>query len=109
MTERNLAISRVVDEVAKEIGYSSTQVALAWIKQKNPRIIPIVGARKAEQISDSIGCLSVSISNEQMEKLNEASKIELGFPHEFLNRPTLKEVAFGGTYDKLYPFSGNII
>jgi aryl-alcohol dehydrogenase-like predicted oxidoreductase len=100
-TERNLAIAQGVAEVAKEIGCSSTQVALAWVKQQKPRIIPIIGARKAEQIADSVACVNVSISSEQMEKLNVASAIELGFPHDFLNRPSVKDVSFGGTYDKV--------
>ena len=103
MTERNLAIANVVSEVANEIGCSATQVALAWVRQQNPRIIPIIGARKSEQIEDSLGCLTVSLSAEQLDKLHQASKIELGFPHEFLNRPTLKDVAFGGMYEKMYP------
>ena len=100
-TERNLSIAKVVSDVAKEIGCSSTQVALAWVKQKNPRIIPIIGARKAEQIADSVASLNVFIPIEQIDRLNAASAIELGFPHDFLNRPSVKDVSFGGTYDKV--------
>lgn len=101
MTQRNLAIAQVVGEVAKELGVNSTQVALAWVKQQNQRIIPIIGARKAEQIADSLGCLGVTLSTEQLLKLDRASAVELGFPHDFLNRATVKDVSFGGTYDKV--------
>lgn len=101
MTQRNLEIARQVGEVAKELGVNSTQVALAWVRQQNPRIIPIIGARRAEQIADSLGCLEISLSFEHIKKLNEASAIELGFPHDFLNRATVKDVSFGGTYDKV--------
>jgi aryl-alcohol dehydrogenase-like predicted oxidoreductase len=99
MTERNLAISKVAAEVAQEVGCSSTQVALAWIKHKNKRIIPIVGARKAEQIADSVGAIAIQLSESQMEKLNAVSAIELGFPHDFLGRASVKDVSFGGLYD----------
>lgn len=101
MTPRNLTIAGVVGEVAQELGISATQVALAWIREQNKRIIPIVGARKAEQIKDSLGCLEVSLDAEQLAKLQKASEIELGFPHDFLNRPTVKEVSFGGTFGKI--------
>lgn len=101
MTQRNLGIAQKVGEVAKELGVNSTQVALAWVRQQNPRIIPIIGARKSEQIADSLGRLGITLPSEHLQKLNEASAIELGFPHDFLSRATVKDVSFGGTYDKV--------
>jgi aryl-alcohol dehydrogenase-like predicted oxidoreductase len=91
LNERNISIAQEVKKVAKEIGCSTAQVALNWIRQQNillemPRskIIPIIGSRKESQIKDNLACLEFQLSNEQMKKLNEISKIELGFPHDFL-------------------------
>jgi hypothetical protein len=36
-----------------------------------------------------------------MNKLSEASRIDLGFPHEFLSRDYIRDIVFGGTYDKI--------
>ena len=81
--ERNTAITKTVVKVAESLGVSPAQVAIRWTMQQDQTSIPIVGARKLAQIEDSLGCLSFSISDEAMNELNEASAIELGFPHRF--------------------------
>jgi aryl-alcohol dehydrogenase-like predicted oxidoreductase len=84
LSETNLAIARAVDAVADEIGKTSAQVATAWVKQRGTTIIPIVGARKVAQIQDLIGSVDVKLAPEQVKKLDEVSKVPLGFPREFL-------------------------
>ena len=44
ITERNLAIARVVEEVAAAKGCSMTQVAINWVRQQDQQMIPVVGA-----------------------------------------------------------------
>ncbi|MCB9640953.1 MAG: aldo/keto reductase [Myxococcales bacterium] len=83
-SERNMMIAKAVDAVADELGVSSAQVANAWVQAQGYRYIPIVGARKVEQIEDSLGSALVKLSPEQLQKLDEVSKISLGFPHDFL-------------------------
>jgi aryl-alcohol dehydrogenase-like predicted oxidoreductase len=87
-SERNLSIAREAAVIASEIGATAAQVAIAWVRSRSPRdaapVIPIVGARTAKQLSDSLGALEVSLSHEQLSRLNGASAIELGFPHDFL-------------------------
>ena len=70
-----------------------------WIRQeqnisplRKNRIIPIIGARKESQIKDNIARLEFELSNEQLKKLNEISKIEMGFPHDFLNSKMVNEI-----------------
>jgi hypothetical protein len=45
--------------------------------------------------------LDYSLSDEQMKKLSEVSKIDLGFPHEFLSGDYIRDIMSGGTYDKI--------
>jgi aryl-alcohol dehydrogenase-like predicted oxidoreductase len=102
LTDKNILITEEVIKIAKEIGRSPAQVALNWIRQghdilsihKN-RIIPIIGARKESQIKDNIGCIEFQLSNEQLKRLDEISKIELGFPHDFLNSKMVYEIIYG--------------
>lgn len=94
-------IAQTVVEVADELGATPAQIAINWARQREQVMIPIIGASKAKQLTDSLGCLSFKIPEEQMMKLNEASKIELGFPHEFLKSDGVKEEAFGGMYEQL--------
>jgi aryl-alcohol dehydrogenase-like predicted oxidoreductase len=92
--------------VAKEIGCSTAQVALNWIRQQTiltqkNKIIPIIGSRKESQVKDSLACLEFVLSDDQMQRLNEISKIELGFPHDFLNSEMIKDIIYGGTYSSM--------
>jgi aryl-alcohol dehydrogenase-like predicted oxidoreductase len=77
------AIAEVVTQVAQEIGHTPSQVALAWLRHQSGVIIPIVGVRKLTQFQDNLACLDVSLSPEHLQRLNEVSQIELGFPHDF--------------------------
>ena len=87
LTERNLRIAREVDLVADELGATSAQVAVAWLRQRDRRVIPILGARKLEQFQDVLGSLEVGLAAEQVARLDEVSRIELGFPYELLRGP----------------------
>ena len=95
-TERNLRIAQEVAAVAKEAGCTAAQVALAWMRQQ-PRgiLIPIVGARNVLQLKDNLGCLCVQLSADQLARLDALSKIELGFPHDYLTMG--KSYVFGET------------
>jgi aryl-alcohol dehydrogenase-like predicted oxidoreductase len=97
LTDRNLAIADTVNEVVAERGASSAQVAIAWVRAQQQRavIIPIVGARSRTHIEDSLGAVDVELSDEELERLDEVSRIELGFPHDFEGRA----FAHGATFD----------
>jgi aryl-alcohol dehydrogenase-like predicted oxidoreductase len=102
LTDKNILITEEVIKIAKEIDHSPAQVALNWIRQghdipsihKN-RIIPIIGARKESQIKDNIECIEFGLTNEQLKRLDEISRIELGFPHDFLNSKMVNEIIYG--------------
>lgn len=82
--EESLSVARAVDAVADEIGATSTQVALAWVRAQGYGFLPIVGARKLEQLTDSLGATEVSLSDAHLQLLSDVSRVELGFPHDFL-------------------------
>jgi hypothetical protein len=48
-----------------------------------------------EQLEDNLGALSVAFTDDQAQRLNEASAVELGFPHAFLQRALTRNVMFG--------------
>lgn len=103
--ERELDIASTVGAVAQELGVTPSQVAIAWVlAQQSPHhapIIPILGARKVEQITDNLGALNVKLTPEQLQRLHEATKIELGFPHEFMHDAGTLDLVFGGTYAQI--------
>ncbi|AVH73398.1 aldo/keto reductase [Nostoc sp. 'Lobaria pulmonaria (5183) cyanobiont'] len=101
VSEKNLAIAQVVSEVATEIGHTPSQVALAWLRAQSGVIIPIVGARKLTQFQDNLASLDVSLSPEHLQRLDEVSQIELGFPHDFLQNNDIRDRLFGGTFNTI--------
>ncbi|MCS6821870.1 MAG: aldo/keto reductase [Microscillaceae bacterium] len=98
---RNLEIARLVSQVAQELGYTPTQVALAWILQKGYHFIPILGARTAEQLQDALGCLHVKLPTEAIQLLDEKSAVPLGFPHQFLRGEVVRDLLTAGMEAKI--------
>jgi aryl-alcohol dehydrogenase-like predicted oxidoreductase len=94
VTERSLEIAEVVNEVAGELGSTPSKVALAWVLAKAPVAAPIIGVRTLAQLEDNLGALEVEFSPEQLHRLDAASAIELGFPHELLG-PRLRRTLLG--------------
>lgn len=102
-SERANAIAAKVLEVSEQIGAPPAQIAINWTRQRDPQqhIIPLVGARNAEQLEDSLGCLNFVMPADAIAALDAASAIELGFPHDFLNSENVKELVYGGMYDRI--------
>ena len=95
------ALSRQIQDLEDEIGRPASQVALNWLRQREAAVIPIIGARRATQIDDNLKCLEWQLTSEQLAQLEDATKIELGFPHDFLANNLVRQFLFGGTYSAI--------
>ncbi|MFD1940886.1 aldo/keto reductase [Paradevosia shaoguanensis] len=71
--ERTWQIIDMVAEIAKERGVSAAQVALAWVAARPAVTAVILGARTREQLADNLGAVAVTLSTEEMERLNRVS------------------------------------
>lgn len=99
--ERSQRIAQEVVAVAHELNATPAQVALAWVMAQGKVSIPIVGARNAQQLKDSLAAADVTLPAEALQRLHEVSAIELGFPHDFLAGDNVRQLVTGGQYDKL--------
>src|SRR3990170_828321 len=100
VTEGSVRIAEAAIRAAKEAGRTASQVALAWVRQQPfGVIVPILGAKTVAQLQDNLGCLDFTLGPSQLEKLDAASKVDLGFPHDFLAREP--EVDLGFPHDFL--------
>lgn len=97
LSERGLRLADVVRGVARELGHTPAQVAIAWTLLNDAVTSPILGARTTAQLEDNLGALDVVIPEALRERLDAASAVEPGFPHDFLAVPLTREVMFGGT------------
>jgi aryl-alcohol dehydrogenase-like predicted oxidoreductase len=100
-SDRNLAIAAVVGDVAREVGATASQVAIAWAMGQPGTIIPLLGARNVAQLEDNLGALDVTLTEAQLQRLAEASAFDLGFPHDFLATPSIREIVFGGVAERI--------
>ncbi len=99
--DRKRAVADSVVSIAKEVGRSPAQVALNWLLRQPGTIIPIIGARHLPQVQDNLASIEFTLSPEHIERLNQASAIELGFPHDLYNRELVRNIVYGGLRDKI--------
>jgi len=97
-TERIVA---AVKTVADAIGRSMAQVALAWLRYRPVSVIPILGARKLAQLQDNLASFEVTLSADQLKTLDEASRIDLGFPYDMYGKELVRGLAYGGMREKI--------
>jgi aryl-alcohol dehydrogenase-like predicted oxidoreductase len=100
-SDRANTIAQAVVDIAAELDAAPGAVALAWVRQQWGSIIPIVGAKTGSQLAQSLTCLEVTLSPTQLAILEDVSKIDLGFPHDFLTSPGVEDVMFGGVRDQI--------
>ncbi|HEV3334191.1 MAG TPA: aldo/keto reductase [Bryobacteraceae bacterium] len=96
MDDRKKAAASAVQKVAKEIGRSPAQVAIRWLFEQ--QVIPIIGARRIAQLEDNMAAADASLSPEQWKILDEASRVEMGFPHDFVNSEFVKNLTTAGLH-----------
>jgi aryl-alcohol dehydrogenase-like predicted oxidoreductase len=87
--------------VSDETGRSMAQVALAWLRYRPVPVIPIIGARKLSQFQDNLASFDLMLSGDQLKTLDEASRIELGFPYDMYAKPMARSVCYGGLRDQI--------
>jgi aryl-alcohol dehydrogenase-like predicted oxidoreductase len=78
-TERTWEILDVLFAVAEEAGKTPAQAALNWLLQRPGVTAPIIGARKMEHLESNLGASGWSLSQEQMDRLNQVSQLSLPF------------------------------
>jgi aryl-alcohol dehydrogenase-like predicted oxidoreductase len=70
--ERNRALVAALEALAAEKGITATQLAIAWVLAKGDHIVPVIGARTREQLSESLAALQVSLTPEDLARIEEA-------------------------------------
>ena len=98
---RKLEIAAAVGKLADEIGATSSQVALSWLRQQPGVVIPIIGARTAAQIEDNLTCLNCTLTANQIAHLSAAAAIDLGFPYDFLASNMVRELVTAKMDEKI--------
>jgi aryl-alcohol dehydrogenase-like predicted oxidoreductase len=65
----NLQLVEIVSEIAREEGYTPAQVALAWLLDCAPYVVPIPGTRSIKRLKENALAFTVRLSDAQLERL----------------------------------------
>ena len=68
-SDEDFDVVDVVVEIAREKGVKPAQVALAWLLSRPGVTAPIVGATKLEHLEDALGAIDVTLSDEEIKRL----------------------------------------
>jgi len=68
----NLALVEQLRAVADDKGVSVAQIAFAWVLSRGEDIVPLVGARRRDQLEEALGALEVELSPDELERIEEA-------------------------------------
>ena len=74
--EHNLVLVEALRTVADTRGATVAQAAIAWVLSRGDDIIPLVGARARERLSEALGALELDLTAEDL------TAIEAAVPHE---------------------------
>ncbi len=74
--ENNLRLVERLRAVASDIGCTVAQVAIAWVAAQGADIIPLVGARRRDQLAEALGAPALHLSDEQLRSLTRAVPAE---------------------------------
>ncbi|HMQ63838.1 MAG TPA: aldo/keto reductase [Flavilitoribacter sp.] len=84
--ERAFDIVDVLQEMAKEKGASVAQLALAWLLHQKAVTTVIIGATKMNQLEDNLKSVDVRFTADELEKLDEVSRLPSEYPGWMLVR-----------------------
>jgi aryl-alcohol dehydrogenase-like predicted oxidoreductase len=70
--DRNLALVDELRSVATELGVSVAQVAIAWVGAQGDDIVPLVGARTRERLTESLGAVDIQLTPQQLATIESA-------------------------------------
>ncbi|MER7642610.1 aldo/keto reductase [Streptomyces sp. NPDC126522] len=69
---RNLELVEALRKIADEKGVTVAQIAIAWVLSRGTDIVPLVGARTRERLSESLGALDVTLDAADLAAIEEA-------------------------------------
>jgi len=68
----NLRLVAALEAVARDLGATPTQLAFAWALSRGEDIVPLVGARRRDQLAEALGALELKLSAEHLRRIDAA-------------------------------------
>jgi aryl-alcohol dehydrogenase-like predicted oxidoreductase len=69
----NLGLVEVLNRLAAEVGATPAQLALVWLLNQQPWIVPIPGTKRTERLEENIGASGIELTDTQLSDLRAAA------------------------------------
>ncbi len=93
------AILDMVVAIADESAVSPAEISIAWVAAKGS--IPIIGPRTLSQLENNLGATTVTLSDDQIRRLDEVSAVASVYPYTVLDVPSTRQGIAGGRLDDI--------
>ncbi|MFE5213285.1 MULTISPECIES: aldo/keto reductase [unclassified Streptomyces] len=70
--QHNLNLVDALRKIAEQKGASVAQIAIAWVLSQGEDIVPLIGARSRERLTESLGALDVTLDAADLAAIEEA-------------------------------------
>jgi aryl-alcohol dehydrogenase-like predicted oxidoreductase len=71
--QRNLDLVKKIEEIAAEKGCTPAQLALAWLLDRGPDVVPIAGTKRRKYLEDNLGALTVKLTDGDRARIESAA------------------------------------
>jgi len=68
----NLRLVEALRTTAEEKGITVAQLAIAWVLARGDDIVPVLGARRRQQLAEAVEALAVSLSADELQRIEDA-------------------------------------
>jgi aryl-alcohol dehydrogenase-like predicted oxidoreductase len=75
--ETNLRLVEALRRIGKDKGASPAQLALAWVRSRGADIVPVLGARRREQLKETLGALELALDAADIASIDTAVSPDL--------------------------------
>jgi len=70
--DANLALVEALRKIAAAKGASVAQIAIAWVAAQGTDIVPLIGARKRDRLTEALGALNVKLDKNDLAAIERA-------------------------------------
>jgi aryl-alcohol dehydrogenase-like predicted oxidoreductase len=95
VNEKSLGVIDLLEEIACAHETTVARVALAWVRQQPGVTSTIIGARRLDQLDDNLRSLEVTLTADELARLDELTRPTFGFPQNM--QPIFPSIHNGGT------------
>jgi aryl-alcohol dehydrogenase-like predicted oxidoreductase len=70
--QRNLGLVRALEQIAAGRGVTTAQLAIAWVASRGADIVPLIGTKRRDRLSEALGALELTLSAAELAAIEAA-------------------------------------